>query len=62
MQAFTADQIKYLIHNNGISQAQFARRIGVNQGTVNKWVTGKSVPGNLAMDKIVQEFKINDDA
>lgn len=34
---------KYL-HDHGITQAEFARRLNVSSGRVNEWVTGARVP------------------
>lgn len=36
------------LETHGLKQAQFARRLGVNVTTVNRWVNGKAEPAKYA--------------
>jgi len=45
-------QIKELRLRLGLSQAQFAERVGVWKETVSRWENGHNKPSKLAMDKL----------
>lgn len=43
-----AASFRYRLETHGLKQAQFARRIGVNVTTVNRWANGKAEPAKYA--------------
>lgn len=45
-------EIKELRINMGLSQENFAHRLGVTLGSVNRWETNNSRPGLQSMAKI----------
>ncbi|SCM80846.1 XRE family transcriptional regulator [uncultured Sporomusa sp.] len=49
-------RLKEIRKNSGLSQANFAKKIGVSQGNVGTWETGGSLPGALALKSIAQIF------
>jgi DNA-binding transcriptional regulator YiaG len=44
--------IKELRNSLGLSQQQFAQKLGVGLMTVSRWERGKSKPSHLALEKI----------
>jgi putative transcriptional regulator len=50
----SAKQIKELRYRLGMTQEQFAVKLGVTHGTINRWENGKSHPSPLALEKITQ--------
>lgn len=48
----TTYRIQLLLKETGLSQAELARRIGIAQQTVQKWVHGISSPSTINMDKL----------
>lgn len=53
-----ADTIKQLRIQLGLTQEQFAARVGVTFSTVNRWEAGRSQPSPLAWREIERLFKI----
>jgi len=51
-------RIKNIRQNVGLSQRAFAKRIGVNYVTLNKYETGKMNPGSQALLRILDEFDL----
>lgn len=49
-----ARRIKELRCKLGLTQEQFAARVGVTFSTVNRWENGKSRPSPLALSRIEQ--------
>jgi putative transcriptional regulator len=47
-----ADKIRELRSKLGMTQEQFAAKVGVTFSTVNRWESGKSKPSPLAMRQI----------
>jgi len=47
-----ARKIRELRSKLGLTQEQFAARVGVTFSTVNRWESGKSKPSPLAMRQI----------
>jgi len=47
-----ARKIRELRSNLGLTQEQFAAKVGVTFSTVNRWESGKSKPSPLAMRQI----------
>ena len=52
------DRVRRLIEATGLSQSQFARRIGVVDETVSSWVTGRNTPSTRTTEAISGEFGI----
>jgi putative transcriptional regulator len=50
--------IKEIRNALGISQAEFARRVGVDVGTVSRWERGEVRPSQLAQQKIDELEKV----
>jgi len=51
-----AGRLKEIRKKAGLSQARFAKELGVSQGNVATWETGASLPGALALRAINQKF------
>ena len=49
-----ANEILALRRRMGLSQEKFARRVGVAFMSVHRWETRKTVPSNLAMERLDQ--------
>lgn len=49
-----AVELKKLRQQQGWSQEDLARKIGVSFATVNRWENGKTKPSRLAQEKIKQ--------
>lgn len=47
-----AKEIKELRLKLGLTQEQFAAKVGVTFSTVNRWENGKSVPSPLASTRV----------
>lgn len=41
---------------NRLTQAEFAKRLGVNERSVRRWETGKGYPTWTALEKMEKEF------
>ena len=56
----TADQVRRLRERLGLTQEQFARRIGAGRATVARWELGESKPTGLylqALEKLQAKMK-----
>ena len=51
-----AERLKEIRKKSGLSQAKFAKELGVSQGNVATWETGTSLPGALALRALNQKF------
>ena len=49
-----AEELKNLRQQQGWSQEDLARNLGVSFATVNRWENGKTKPSRLAQEKIKQ--------
>ena len=49
-----AEELKKLRQQQGWSQEELARNLGVSFATVNRWENGKTKPSRLAQEKIKQ--------
>ena len=47
-----AEELRQLRQQQGWSQEDLARKLGVSFATVNRWENGKTKPSRLAVDKI----------
>ena len=51
-----SERLKEIRKKSGLSQAKFAKELGVSQGNVATWEIGTSLPGALALRAINQKF------
>ena len=52
------DILKSFLQENGISQTQFACKIGVRQSQVSEWLKGKAKPGYDNLKAMVIAFQM----
>ena len=52
-----AEELKKLRQQQGWSQEDLARTLGVSFATVNRWENGKTQPSHLAFEKINKIIK-----
>lgn len=57
---FTRILREFLTENN-LSQAEFARRIGVKPGQVSEWLHGKAKPGYDTLRAMATAFSVSAD-
>ena len=50
--------IKEFLNENGITQSDFARKIGIKPGLVNDWVRGKAKPGYDNLKMMAKVFNV----
>lgn len=55
------DRIKQVRKTNSLSQADFAKILGVSQGNIGDWERGRSLPTLPALIKIVDKFNVSAD-
>jgi len=55
-----AGKIKELREKLGLTQEQFAAKVGVTFSTVNRWESGRSKPSPLAMRQIMELMECTD--
>ncbi len=53
--------LREFLHENNLSQAEFARRIGVKPGQVSEWLHGKAKPGYDTLKAMATAFGISAD-
>lgn len=46
------DRLKRLIHNKGMTQGQFARKLGVTEATLSRYIKGIHIPNALQVEQI----------
>jgi putative transcriptional regulator len=49
-----SEEVKKIRLQFGLTQEQFAQRLGVTHGTIARWERGGSVPSPLAIEKLNQ--------
>jgi len=54
-----AERIKFLYEKSGLTQPEFANRIGIHKNTLIKYMRGESSPQSDTLEKIVAMFKVN---
>ena len=57
----TAERIKTLRENFGLSQAELAGRLDITRSSVNAWEMGISVPSTQSLVQLAQIFDISTD-
>lgn len=56
-----ASEIKWLRYGLGLTQTEFAHKLGVGYTTLNRWENGKHKPTKLALEKLNQLKKEYDE-
>ena len=56
-----ADRIKKLREQNGYTQTDLARHLGITRSSVNAWEMGISVPSTQYIVELAQFFKVSTD-
>lgn len=56
-----ADRIRYLREQNGFTQAELAKRLGITRSSVNAWEMGISVPSTQYVVELAGIFKVSTD-
>ncbi len=55
---FPLNRILKLIKDNKLTAKEFAKSVGVSQGNVTDWKTGRSKPSIEALRKIAKQYKV----
>ena len=55
------DILKEFLVENNLSQAEFARKIGVKPAQVSEWLRGKAKPGYDTLRAISRAFSVSAD-
>ena len=53
------ERLQGLIETLGLKQGDFAITLGVSEGTVSSWLSGKSEPKWSQLQKVISTFHIN---
>ena len=53
--------LRDFLKENGLTQTEFAQRIGVKQGQVSEWLKGKAKPGYDTLKAISMAFSVSAD-
>lgn len=56
-----ADRIKWLREQNGLTQSELAKQLGITRASVNAWEMGISVPSTQYIVELANKFKISTD-
>ena len=56
-----AEKIKFLREQNGMTQAQLAKQLGITRSSVNAWELGISVPSTQYIVELASMFKVSTD-
>lgn len=57
----TADRIKQLREQNGMTQAELARKLHITRSSVNAWEMGISVPSTAILSEFTAIFHVSTD-
>lgn len=56
-----AEKIKFLREQNGITQAELARKLGITRSSVNAWELGLSAPSTSYIIELSRFFSVSTD-
>ncbi|MCC4121164.1 helix-turn-helix domain-containing protein [Lactococcus lactis] len=56
-----AEQLKTLRKINGLTQKELAENVGVQQGAINKWESGKTEPNIEILGRLADYFDVSID-
>ena len=56
-----AERLKTLRKKAGLTQEEFAERIGVHSVTISKWEMGKQIPKTLTLKTIAEALHVSED-
>ena len=59
--SMVAEKIKYLREQNGLTQTELARQLGITRSSVNAWEMGISVPSTQYIVELSGIFKVSTD-
>ena len=54
---WTPERIKAIRDGLGLSQVDFAHRVGTDPGTVSRWETGRNVPRPKAVTRMLEKLE-----
>lgn len=54
-----AGRLRELLTALGLSQGEFAKRLGVSQSAVSQWLSGTREPKHSHLQRIIDTFHIN---
>lgn len=52
---------RQLLRTSGYTQIELARKLGVTQALVSKWVTGRGTPKTVMISKLAKIFGVSTD-
>ena len=52
---------RQLLRTSGYTQVELARKLGVTQALISKWVTGRGTPKTVTISKIAEVFGVSVD-
>ena len=55
------DILKDFLIDKGLTQTEFAKKVGIKQSQVSEWLKGKAKPGYDLLKQISQSFNISAD-
>ena len=56
-----ADKIKFLREQQGLTQAELARKLGITRSSVNAWELGISAPSTTYIIELAKTFSVSTD-
>ena len=54
-------KLKLIRRKKGLSQAEFAERMGVSQNTISQWESGARIPNAISLKKMAQILECSTD-
>ena len=57
-----AEKLNFLIEQSGLTQAEFAEKVGISQSAVNNYITDKREPKISVAKKIADYFGVSVDS
>ncbi len=58
MKKTVGEILKYYLHTEQLTQAQFAHKIFATQGQVSEWISGKAKPGYDTLRQMAIAFDV----
>ena len=55
------DRIRFLMQRDRLTQAQFARRLGIDPSNVSKYLTGRLPVSDSLINRIIVDFNVSKD-
>lgn len=54
-----SENLLSLLDKNGLSQREFAERLGLSKVSLNRWIKGKTKPNSAALARIAKYFGVS---